>query len=74
MRLAKYTPNSSFGLYETSVNEEEAPSYAILLHTWWDGHEVIFDDLSTVNRKDKADYSKIMFYARQAQRDGLDYC
>jgi hypothetical protein len=74
MRLLKYTPDGGLGLTENLINDEKVPPYAILSHTWHDGHEVTFDDLSTGNGKDKAGYNKILFCARQARRDGLDYC
>ncbi|KAF1972363.1 HET-domain-containing protein, partial [Bimuria novae-zelandiae CBS 107.79] len=53
---------------------ENVPPYAILSHTWQEGQEVTYDDLITGNGTDKAGYNKILFCARQAQRDGLDYC
>lgn len=74
MRLLRYTPDGGLGLTETFISDEEVPPYAILSHTWQDGHEVTFDDLLTGNGKEKAGYNKILFCARQAQRDGLDYC
>ncbi|KAF1964673.1 hypothetical protein BU23DRAFT_585460 [Bimuria novae-zelandiae CBS 107.79] len=73
MRLLKYTPDGSPGLTENLISDD-VPPYAILSHTWQDGHEVTFDDLLAGNGKDKAGYKKILFCARQAQRDGLDYC
>ncbi|KAF1963968.1 HET-domain-containing protein [Bimuria novae-zelandiae CBS 107.79] len=74
MRLLQYTPDGSLSLTEDFTSDEKVPRYAILSHRWQDGHEVTFDDLMTGNEKDKAGYDKILFCARQAQRDGLDYC
>ncbi|KAL5584582.1 hypothetical protein FOVSG1_013971 [Fusarium oxysporum f. sp. vasinfectum] len=53
------------------------PEYAILSHTW--GHtseEVLFQEMLT-NSSDvklKKGYKKIELCAKQAQKDGLDYC
>ena len=74
MRLLEYTGKSSVRLTEQFVNDEKTPPYAILSHTWLEGQEVTFDDLMNGNGTDKTGYNKIMFCARQAHRDGLDYC
>lgn len=74
MRLLEYTSKDSVRLTEQFVNDEKTPPYAILSHTWLEGQEVTFDDLINGNGTDKTGYNKIMFCARQAHRDGLDYC
>lgn len=56
------------------MSDECVPPYAILSHTWQERQEVTLDDLVNGTGTEKAGYNKILFCARQAQRDGLDYC
>jgi hypothetical protein len=72
------TSNGKLRWTEDFVRSEEIPPYAILSHTWGE-HEVIFDDLKSldntedVGAKKEAGWNKIRFCAQQAERDGLDY-
>jgi hypothetical protein len=77
MRLLKYNSTAGLSLTENRVDEEQIPPYAILSHTWQHGKEVIFDDFKegTIGKpgQNKVGYDKILFCARQAQRDGLHH-
>ena len=69
MRLLQYDNGGGIGL--TEFLEGDIPNkYAILSHTW-EGEEVSFEDLQ--NGTKKAGYEKILFCAKQARRDGLQY-
>ncbi|EXJ58752.1 hypothetical protein A1O7_06182 [Cladophialophora yegresii CBS 114405] len=48
------------------------PPYAILSHTWGEG-EVSFQELGTLEAKEKAGYWKIERCCEQAKSDGFDY-
>ncbi|KAF1971331.1 HET-domain-containing protein [Bimuria novae-zelandiae CBS 107.79] len=53
---------------------DDIPTYTILSHTRGTDHkEVTFKDIIKGRGKDKAGYSKILFYGRQAAKDGLQY-
>jgi ankyrin repeat domain-containing protein 50 len=70
----KYTNDGDLRLTEHFISDESVPPYAILSHTWQEGQEVTYDNWMTGNGTDKTGYNKILFCARQAQREGLDYC
>jgi hypothetical protein len=56
-----------------SFQEEEAPMYAILSHTWHDD-EVLFEDLRDMARASKQDgFRKIRFCCEQALKEGLQF-
>jgi hypothetical protein len=73
MPLLKYTSHGGLRLTEHFISDESVPPYATLSHTWREGQEVTYDDLVTGNGMDKAGHNKILFCARKAQRDGLNY-
>ncbi|KAF2678922.1 HET-domain-containing protein [Lentithecium fluviatile CBS 122367] len=72
MRLLQRRNSSEFSLTERFVGNEPVPPYAILSHTWKDGHEVTFKDLMD-GTGPKAGYDKIRFCGQQAKRDSLRY-
>jgi hypothetical protein len=78
MRLLYTACDGKLGWTKNLIGDDEIPPYAILSHTW-QAQEVTFDDLKNPDdlksrdAKGKAGYAKIMFCARQAQRDGLCY-
>ncbi|EME44337.1 hypothetical protein DOTSEDRAFT_71988 [Dothistroma septosporum NZE10] len=47
--------------------------YAILSHTWEEGQEVTFEDMSTPEARNKHGYQKIEDTCKQAVKDGLEY-
>ena len=72
MRLLKI--DSDGGISLTEDNHNHVARYAILSHTWG-AHdtEVTFDDLIRGKSKEKAGFTKILFCAEQAKKDGLQY-
>lgn len=55
-------------------DDEPAPPYAILSHTWGpDNEEVTFADIVNGDGRGKVGYEKIHFCGAQARRDGLRY-
>jgi len=73
MRLLHYTNGDELAWTKDLIGDDKIPSYAILSHTWDEGQEVTFDDLTKNTGKSKTGYDKIRFCASQAKRDGLDY-
>jgi hypothetical protein len=72
MRLLQYSESGELSIH--SYDDGDIPRYAILSHTWGaDGDEVTFADLETGDGKAKPGYEKILFCARQAQRDEIQY-
>jgi hypothetical protein len=72
MRLLKSNPNGSFSL--TTFLGNNAPSYAILSHTWESNdQEVPFEDVTNGTGKGKAGYRKIQFCCEQVKKDGCQY-
>jgi hypothetical protein len=72
MRLLRYSESDELSIH--SFSDGDIPPYAILSHTWGaDGTEVTFADLQTGDGKTKLGYEKILFCARQAQRDEIPY-
>ncbi|KAI9147186.1 Vegetative incompatibility protein [Paramyrothecium foliicola] len=53
---------------------EDVPPYAILSHTWSEGHEVGYSEACNIkNHKRKTGYDKIMNACEQAWADDIDY-
>ena len=73
MRLLQCRDTGEFSLTKDFLNNEAIPPYAILSHTWEDGQEVTFKDLTDGIGKSKNGYEKIQFCGQQAERDGLQY-
>ena len=73
MRLLQCRDTGEFSLTKDFLNNEAIPPYAILSHTWEDGQEVTFKDLTDGIGKSKSGYDKIQFCGQQAERDGLQY-
>lgn len=73
MRLLERNSAGAFIPTKNFVGNDEIPPYAILSHTWKEGEEITFNDLTGGTGKDKAGYDKIRFCGEQAIRDGLQY-
>ncbi|KAF2094587.1 HET-domain-containing protein [Rhizodiscina lignyota] len=73
MRLLQCVKAGKFQLTRDFIRNDEIPPYAILSHTWTDGEEVTFQDLTEGTGNDKAGFQKIRFCAEQAERDNLRY-
>src|SRR5947208_16771292 len=73
MRLLERNPAGKFILTKDFVGNDEIPPYAILSHTWNDGEEVTFEDLTNDTGEDKPGYEKIRFCGERARHDGLQY-
>ena len=72
MRLLELQDDGECGLAEFTGNN--VPRYAILSHTWGlDEEEVTFNDIVSRRGHDKQGYSKLMFCAKRAKEDGLQY-
>ncbi|KAF2625515.1 beta transducin-like protein HET-E4s [Macroventuria anomochaeta] len=72
MRLLRYDEQGELGI--VSFDDGATPPYAILSHTWGvDTEEVTFADLQKGDGKTKPGHEKILFCAKQAQRDNLQY-
>jgi hypothetical protein len=72
MRLLKRSPNDDLELI--SFTDDNAPSYAILSHTWIDGEEVTYGELMAGACKETEGFAKISFCVEQASKDNLEYC
>jgi hypothetical protein len=72
MRLLKRSPNGDLELI--SFSDNVLPAYAILSHTWTEGHEVTYNELVSGTGKEKTGYAKLCFCADRAAEDGLEYC
>src|SRR5215469_11183009 len=72
MRLLERNSAGEFILSKDFVDDEVLP-YAILSHTWVEGEEVTFEDLTNNTGKDKPGYEKIRFCGERARHDGLRY-
>ena len=80
MRLIKF---GSGHLSLIEAHGKEVPPYGILSHTWGSEFEEVtlkdiadgvnLEDITDGTRHSKAGYHKILFCARQAVRDGLEY-
>jgi Heterokaryon incompatibility protein (HET) len=73
MRLLERNSAGAFIPTKNFVGNDEIPPYAILSHTWKEGEEITFNDLTDGTGEGKAGYDKIRFCAEQAIRDGLQY-
>jgi hypothetical protein len=75
MRLLQYTHDGEFCVTDAIVDEDTAPPYAILSHTWGteEEEEVTFDDIASGVGKSKPGYKKIQFCWEQARQDGFQY-
>jgi hypothetical protein len=72
MRLLKCLPGD--GDFElTTFDDNSAPSYAILSHTWTAGQEVTYKDLVEGTGTNKSGYAKLRFCGERAAADGLEY-
>jgi hypothetical protein len=71
MRLLKRLPNDDFTL--VFCDNDKAPPYAILSHTWIEGQEVTYHELVSGVGKDKAGYAKLRFCGERAAADGLEF-
>jgi hypothetical protein len=72
MRLLSVGEEGRFSLKE--YTENNAPPYAILSHTWGQGdEEVVFKDLAEGKGKEKPGFQKLVFCAKQAEKDGLRF-
>jgi hypothetical protein len=72
MRLVYRDADGAF-VSENLAENDTIPPYAILSHTWVDGQEISFQDLSGGTGHGKSGYNKLCFCAEQADRDGLRY-
>lgn len=54
------------------LHEGTPPKYAILSHTWGED-EVVFEDFSIGNPKNKSAYAKVQAACQQAANDGYEY-
>ena len=73
MRLLFRSDNGEYELTKDLVSDNPTPPYAILSHTWDEGQEVTFKELTRGMGHDKTGYQKIRFCGEQARRDGLEY-
>jgi len=75
MRLLQIHDDGDLSLTKDLIGN--VPPYGILSHTWGsDEEEITFQDLQIQNGswREKLAFRKIQFCARQAKRDGLQYC
>src|ERR1700757_1138689 len=73
MRLLFRSDNGEYRLTKDLVSDDPTPPYAILSHTWDEGQEVTFEELTRGMGHDKTGYEKIRFCGEQARHDGLEY-
>jgi hypothetical protein len=73
MRLLKRSPSGDIHLISVK-DDNDAPPYTILSHTWTDGQEVSYNELVAGLDKAKTGYNKIRFYIDRAAKDKIDYC
>lgn len=72
MRLLQLAANGALSL--TSDLLQNIPPYAILSHRWGaDEDEVLLQDVMQSTGKHKTGYQKLLFCAKQAAADGLQY-
>lgn len=72
MRLLRVQNNGDVSLTRNYV--KNIPKYAILSHTWGEEEEeVTLKDLLEGSGRAKAGYKKIVYCAKQASKDGLEY-
>jgi hypothetical protein len=71
MRLLLRSDTGEISLTKDFVGDDPIPLYAILSHTWEEGHEVTFRDLMDGTGLSKTGYDKILLCGQQAEYDGL---
>ncbi|KAF2831485.1 kinesin light chain 1 [Ophiobolus disseminans] len=72
MRLLKRLPgDDSFELI--TFDDNSAPPYAILSHTWTTGQEITYKELLAGTGINKSGYAKLRFCGDRARADGLQY-
>jgi hypothetical protein len=72
MRLLKHLPeDDSFEL--TTFDDNSAPPYAILSHTWTADQEVTYKELLEDTGRNKSGYAKLRFCGERAAAEGLEY-
>jgi hypothetical protein len=73
MRLLKINAEGELSLVEY-IDEQAAPSYAILSHRWGEDHEeVTLKDFIDGSGQNKKGYEKIVACGKQATKDKLEY-
>jgi hypothetical protein len=72
MRLLKRLPRDD-GFELITFDDDTAPPYAVLSHTWAAGHEVTYEELLAGTGTNKSGYVKLRFCAERAAADGLEY-
>jgi hypothetical protein len=72
MRLLKRLPRDN-GFELITFDDNTAPPYAILSHTWAAGHEVTYEELLAGTGTNKSGYVKLRFCAERAAADALEY-
>jgi Heterokaryon incompatibility protein (HET) len=72
MRLLELDNRGELSLTKDFI--DDAPSYAILSHTWSaDEDEVTFNDLENGSGKSKVGYAKLQFCGKQARKDSIKH-
>jgi hypothetical protein len=73
VRLLKRSSRSELRLAKDF--DDAAPCYAVLSHTWNEDNneELTFLDLANGSGASKADYTRLQFCGKQAEKDGLEY-
>lgn len=72
MRLLQRLPGGNFELVSFE-DDNGAPPYAILSHTWTDGQEFTYRDFVTGTGRNKTGFEKIRFCSERAEEDLLQY-
>ncbi|KAF2818319.1 TPR-like protein [Ophiobolus disseminans] len=72
MRLLKRLPGDD-GFELTTFDDNSAPLYAILSHTWTAGQEITYKELLAGIGINKSGYAKLRFCGDRARADGLQY-
>ncbi|KAH8724693.1 heterokaryon incompatibility protein-domain-containing protein [Phaeosphaeriaceae sp. PMI808] len=72
MRLLQCLPSGNFQLISFD-DDDRAPRYAILSHTWTEGQEVTYRDFIDGTGRHKTGFEKIRFCSKLAAVDGLQY-
>ncbi len=71
MRLLSYRTKDDFEL--TRFTDDKVPPYAILSHTWTEGQEVTYAELTAGSGRAKSGYDKLRFCGERAAQDRLQY-
>lgn len=72
MRLLTRLPGDD-GFKLTTFDDNSAPPYAILSHTWTAGQEITYKELLAGTGINKSGYAKLRFCGDRARADGLQY-